>query len=59
MQRRTRRLVLDGDARPGSSDRMQLLGHAIAQLARLGGERAGEAHVELGAVAADEMDLLR
>ena len=32
VQRRTRRLVLDGDTRPGSGDRVQLLGDAIAQL---------------------------
>ena len=58
MQRDAGRLVLDEHAGTRRRDRVQVLGHAVAQRERLGRERAGEADVELGAVAADEVDLL-
>ena len=51
-------LELDGDAGPGLGDGVELIGQLVSQRDRGGLERTREADVELGAVAADEVDLL-
>ena len=58
VQRSAGGLELDRHARPQGGDRVQLVDHAVAQRERLGRQSAREADVELGAVAADEVDLL-
>ena len=52
-------LVLHEHAGPLGGDGVQVVGDPVAQRQRLRGQRPREADVELGAVAADQMDLLR